>query len=83
MTKDEFIWKIEHGDDIMFDAHGRHFTILTWPEEGINIGEQNLAHGGEFFQTAEELLNNYHIGGEPLVNMVAEIEITDYTLVRE
>ena len=83
MTREDLIWKIEHGDDIMFDVHGRHFTILTWYEEGINIGEQNKAQGGEFFQTAEELLNYFLVEGVPLKDMVTEIVITDYTLVRE
>lgn len=40
MTRSEFIRKIEEGRDIMFDVLGRHYTILTWLDEGIGIGEQ-------------------------------------------
>ncbi len=84
MSKKDLIWKIEHGDDSMFDVGNRHFTILTWPVEGIVIGEQfpNDGHD-ETFPTAEELLDGFTIDGIPLAELVHIVKITDYTQVIE
>ncbi len=82
MTREEFVWKIEHGDDIMFDVAGKHFAILTWTmeEEGICISEQNVRESNQYFQSAEELVDNYSIEGFTLASLVDQIKITDYTL---
>ena len=80
MTKNEFINKVENGSDIMFDVVGRHFSIFTWMDEGIGIGEQ-FPHDDkmQYFDTAEALVENYEIGGKPLADLVNQVVITDYT----
>ena len=80
MTKNEFTEKIENGCDIMFDVVGRHFTILTWMDEGIGIGEQ-YPNDGEIkhFRTAQELVDGYKIGDKSLGDLVNEIVITQYS----
>lgn len=83
MTKSDFVWKIEHGDDIMFDVFGKHYTILTWPENGIIIGEQNVDDDGVCFESAEELLDGFTVDGSPLSSIISNVNITNYTLVRE
>ena len=83
MTRDEFIWKIEHGDDIMFDVLNRHFVIITWPDEGIRIAEQNTSDEGQLFQTAEELVDHFSIGKHIISSVLDSLVITDYTLVKE
>ncbi len=80
MTKQEFAEKIENGRDIMFDVRGKHFTILTWTEKGINIGEQYPKEPkDQYFATPEELLENYLVDGIPLGELSDEVKITDYS----
>lgn len=80
MTKNEFINKIENGRDIMFDIVGRHFTILTWTDEGILIDEQYPNDNKEqCFETPEELVENYKIDGIPLAELTDKVVITDYS----
>ncbi len=83
MTKSDFVWKIEHGDDIMFDVSAKHYTIFTWDEKGIFIGEQNVDDDGEYFDTAEDLVSKFIVDGVPLENIIDSVNITEYTLVRE
>ena len=83
MTENEFIWKIEHGDDIMFDVRDRHYVIITWDDEGIRIAEQNSGSEGQYFETAKDLIDSFLVGDIPLRDVVSEIRITNYTLVRE
>ncbi len=81
MTKAELIKKIYEGSDIMFDVEDKHFTILTWTEKGINIGEQYPKEPkDQYFATPEELLDNYLIDGIPLGELSEKVVITDYTL---
>ncbi len=80
MTKAELIQKIEDGRDIMFDVAGKHFTILTWMEEGIGIDEQypndtEMQH----FKTAKELVENFKVNGVALGDLAQGIRITDYS----
>ena len=78
MTRTDLIWKIEHGDDIMFDLQNRHFVILTWPEEGIVIGEAIPGDNhDEVFSTAEELVDTFTVDGHSLADLAHEIEITE------
>ena len=80
MTKNEFIEKIENGSDIMFDVSGKHFTILTWPDEGTGIDEQNPNEKGmQYFDTAEELVEKFLIDGTPIGELADGITITDYS----
>jgi hypothetical protein len=80
MTINEFVKKIENGYDIMFDCLDRHFTILTWTEEGINIGEQYpKEQNAKVYKTAKELIDNFMIGEYRLADIVEYIVITDYT----
>ena len=83
MSRDEFVWKIEHGDDIMFDINGRKFVIFTWDEDGIRIVEQNSNSDGLVYKEANELLDKFLVDGIPLKEVVGDITITAYTLVRE
>ncbi len=80
MTKTEFIKKIENGSDIMFDVGDRHFTILTWIDDGFFIDEQFPNDNKEAsFKTATELVEKYKIGDVPLANLCDKIRITDYS----
>ena len=45
MTKTKLIELIDNGSDIMFTVDGKHFTVLTWMDEGIAIGEQSPNDG--------------------------------------
>lgn len=80
MTKNEFIDKIENGSDIMFDVADRHFSIFTWMDEGIGIGEQ-YPHDDkmQYFDSAEALVENYTVDGKPLSDLIDKVVITDYT----
>ncbi len=80
MTRAEFVEKIENGSDIMFDVRGKHFTILTWPDDGIAIDEQYPNDGNvKYFRTAEELVDGFFVDGKPIANIADEIRITEYT----
>ena len=80
MTKNEFINKIERGSDIMFDVHDKHFTILTWCNEGIGIDEQHPNEKGmQYFETASELAEKFLVNNIPIGNLVNNIIITDYS----
>lgn len=79
MTKNELIEKIENGSDIMFDVSGRHFTIVTWLDEGIGIGEQNKNEPLKIFQTAEDLISNFMVGKKSLEGLCENIAITQYS----
>ena len=46
MKKSEIAAKIESGRDIMFDVGNRHYTIITWLDDGIGIGEQDKPENG-------------------------------------
>jgi len=64
----------------MFDVDNRHFTICTWTDVGINIGEQDPnGKGGEVFKYSEELLNGFMISGICLGDLANKVIITDYT----
>lgn len=76
MTENEFIEIVEPGGDIMFDCHGKHYTILMWTDEPIYIAEQVTEENEAEFDTIEELMNNYMIDGVPLKDRVNEIKIT-------
>lgn len=80
MTRAEFVEKIENGSDILFDVRGKHFTILTWPDDGIAIDEQYPNDGNiKYFGTAEELVDGFFVDGKPIANIADEIRITEYT----
>ena len=80
MTRAEFVEKIENGSDIMFDVRGKHFTILTWPDDGIAIDEQYPNDGNvKYFRTVEELVDGFFVDGKPIANIADEIRITEYT----
>lgn len=79
MSKDELIDKIDNGNDILFDVSGRHFTILTWMDEGIAIGEQQTDGDLQFFDTAEDLVEQFVVGGKTLAELAKQVVITQYT----
>ena len=80
MTRAEFVKKIENGSDIMFDVRGKHFTILTWPADGIAIDEQHPNDGNvQYFDSAEALVDGFSVDGKQLAVIANEIRITDYT----
>jgi len=79
MTKTELIDKIENGSDIMFDVENRHFTIFTWMDEGIGIGEQHRRDKMQYFTSANDLVENFKIDGSPLSSLAGKVVITDYT----
>lgn len=80
MTKSELIEKIDKGSDIMFDVCGKHYTIFTWCEEGIFVGEHHCTPTREsFFKTAQDLVENFRVNGVPLGELAAGIRITEYS----
>lgn len=80
MTRAELIDKIDNGSDIMFSVAGKQFTILTWTDEGIAIGEQYPNDGElQYFDTPEDLVDNFMISGKTLGERSKEIVITQYT----
>lgn len=80
MTKKELIDKIVNGCDIMFDVAGKHFTILTWTDEGIAIGEQHPNDGElQYFDSAEDLVDGFMVDGKSLSSLSAKVVITQYT----
>lgn len=79
MDKKELIQLIEKGSDIMFDCLGKHFTILTWTDDGIYIAEQDTEKNEQTFSTATELVDNYIIKGKPLRECLDSLKITDYS----
>ena len=80
MTKDDFVEKIENGSDIMFSVSGKQFTILTWMDDGIAIGEQHPNDGDlQYYDTAEDLVERFMIDGKPLGAIASNIKITQYS----
>ncbi len=80
MTKSELIDLIDKGSDIMFDVCGRHYTILTWCEKGINIGEHFCDEkDSRYYDTAEELVESFKVGDKTLAELASDVIITDYS----
>lgn len=80
MKKNEFAAKIENGRDIMFDVGNRHYTILTWLDDGIGIAEQNKPEAGiSVYPDADALLKGFLVGDIPLGDLTEKIVITDYS----
>lgn len=80
MKKAELIEKITDGNDIMFSVSGKHYTILTWTDDGIAIGEQHPNDGDLlYFDTAEELVDKFKIGDKTLGEVAERIVITHYS----
>ena len=79
MTKTKLNDLINEGSDIMFSVDGRSFTIITWTDDGIAVGEQSPNDGDlEFFKTAEDLLENFMVNGTPLGELAEKVIITQY-----
>ena len=79
MTKKELNNLIAEGSDIMFSVAGRNFTIITWTDDGIAIGEQSPNDGElEFFETPEDLLEKFMVNGAPLGQLADKVTITQY-----
>ena len=84
MTRDEFVWKIDHGDDIEFSVGGRKYVIFSWwYDDGFNIVEAYSDGDGDTYQTAEELIDNFMVGEKALRDLLDDVKITGYTQVRE
>lgn len=79
MTRDEFAEMIENGSDIMFSVRERNYTILTWPEEGIAIGEQSPNDNElRYYDTPKALLAGFKVDDISLGELSGEIIITQY-----
>lgn len=83
MTRNELVNLIDNGGDIMFDCLDKHYTILTWTDNGILIGEQITATQkeeiNEYFDTAEQLVSEFKVNGIHLYDLLDEIKITEYS----
>ncbi len=80
MKKSEIAAKIESGRDIMFDVGNRHYTIITWLDDGIGIGEQDKPENGiSVYPDVDTLLKEFRIDNSPLESLVEKIVITDYS----
>ena len=80
MTKTKLIELIDNGCDIMLSVAGKHFTILTWMDEGIGIGEQS-PNDGEllYYDSAEQLVDSFKVDGVSLGDLAEWVAITDYS----
>lgn len=80
MTRNELVNLIDNGGDIMFDCLDKHYTILTWTDDGILIGEQitdtQKEEINEYFETAEQLVSEFKVNGIPLYDLLDKINIT-------
>ena len=80
MTKADLIEKIENGSDIMFSVAGKQYTILTWTDDGIAIGEQHPNDSDlQYYDTAEDLVENFMVDGKSLGAIASNVRITQYT----
>lgn len=64
---------VEFGADIEFSCKGKMYTILPWVEVGIVIGEQG--EDDYIYQTYEEMVINFIIGGKPMKEVMDDIVI--------
>lgn len=80
MTRSELVDLIENAGDIMFDCLDKHYTILTWTDDGILIGEQitetQKKERNEYFDSAEELVAEFKVNGIHLYDLLDSINIT-------
>ena len=76
MTRDEFVEHVENGADIMFDAFGKHYTVLGWNENGPLIAEQVTEDNEAVFPDGRALLENYKIDGRRLTDVWDDVQIT-------
>lgn len=51
------------------------YTILPWTEQGIVIGPQG-SDEEEVFKTADDLIDGYYIGDQPLAELLDQVTIT-------
>lgn len=80
MKKIDFINIIENGSDIMLTVLGKNYTILTWTDDGIAIGEQYPNDGDlRYYATATELVNDFTVNGTPIGDLVDAVTITQYS----
>lgn len=80
MKKIDFINLIENGSDIMLTVLGKNYTILTWTDDGIAIGEQYPNDGDlRHYATATELVNDFTVNGTPIGDLVDAVTITQYS----
>ena len=80
MTKADLIEKIKTGSDIMFSVAGKQYTILTWTDDGIAIGEQHPNDGElQYYDTAEDLVERFVVDGKPLEAIASNVRITQYS----
>lgn len=80
MTRAELVDKIDNGSDIMFSVVGKQYTVLTWTDDGIAIGEQHPNDGElQYFDTPEELVDTFMIAGKTLGELADKIVITQYS----
>lgn len=80
MTKNDFAGLIENGSDIMFSVLGKNYTILTWTEEGIAIGEQSPSDDKLcYYSSPMALLDGFTVENTPLGDLSHLVTITDYS----
>lgn len=60
----------------MFDCLGKSYTILTWTDNGICIGEQNNDDDDHFYDNAEQLVKSFKINNIPLCDISDKVIIT-------
>ena len=79
MAVNRFKELIETSGDIMFECDDKKFTICTWCEQGIMIGEQNSpVEDSKYFASADELINNFLVNGVPLAKQTDSIKVEFY-----
>ncbi len=79
MTRDEFVKKIRNGSDIEFTVNGVGYTICTWTDEGISIGEWNKAESVKNYSSPEELVDDFPVKTKKLGEVTDAIIIINYT----
>lgn len=75
MGIEELKKSISFGLDIEFKYKNEIYTILTWNEYGIIIGNQ-IRNTYSIYKTVNELIDNYKIDGESITKVIKDIDIT-------
>ena len=60
--------------DTEFSVGSQNYTIITWMDDGLLIGPQG-SDQDQTFQTADDLIQGYQIGGKPLADLADQITI--------
>lgn len=64
-------------DYLMFTVGGKGYTIIQ-TDDGPNIGEWGCKTGGITFTNTEELLEQFYVDGQKLLDLIRDMVVTDW-----